>query len=140
MSKSFRVAVFVAVATLIFASPAFAQRIDPNDGGSIIVYTMYDSDGDGVVGPNDRVAYGTKVIVGHGTECEDVVTTYETLTFVSNESGRFDINDTSGCYFMSVVDGKIRLDATIAAPAKDAAVVVYIRFDEYHTYLSQVLK
>ena len=115
MSKISKLCLTIALVIVLLITPvaAMAQTIepvDPNGGGSIIVYIALDVDGNGKVGEGDPLVAGAKVNVGHGTNCDDVATAYETLSFTTNSDGRFDINDATDCYFLSVADAVERYD------------------------------
>ena len=145
MSKISKLCLTIALVIVLLITPvaAMAQTIepvDPNGGGSIIVYIALDVDGNGKVGEGDPLVAGAKVNVGHGTNCDDVATAYETLSFTTNSDGRFDINDATDCYFLSVADAVERYDGSIPAPKEGVATVAYVKYDAYHSYIPSALK
>lgn len=145
MSKISKLCLTIALVIVLLITPvaAMAQTIepvDPNGGGSIIVYIALDVDGNGKVGEGDPLVAGAKVNVGHGTNCDDVATAYQTLSFTTNSDGRFDINDATDCYFLSVVDAVERYDGSIPAPKEGVATVVYVKYDAYRSYIPSALK
>lgn len=137
MSKSGKfVLMGLLVLMLLVASvaPLAAQTIEPEppgQGGTLIVYVMRDTDG--VAGPdsNDTPVPNAKVLIGHGTDCTNVLSAYETLTKTTDADGKFSFENASDCYFVSVVDGKQRLDAAFPAPPKDFVSYNYVGFDPY---------
>lgn len=145
MSKISKLYLMIVLVIALLAAPiaAMAQTIDPvnpNDSNAIIVYIALDVDGNGKVGEGDPLVSGAKVNVGHGTNCDNVGSVYETFTFTTDANGHFDINDATGCYFFSVVDAIERYDVSVPAPKPGFATVVYIKYDAYHAYIPSALK